>query len=94
MSDAGLYRIRGSGSQYGLKSRPHTRFRYLLKKLGLPLQFIDMVNALMYARGVLICGGAAVDATIVLLLGYTKNRTGKRDPAMSYTKKGINGSSG
>jgi len=48
----------------------------------------------MYARGVLICSGAAVDATIVLLLGYTKNLTSKRDPAMSYTKKGINGSSG
>ena len=77
-----------------MKSPPPPRFRNLLKKLGLPHQSIDTVNALMYARGVLICGGAAVDATIVLLLGYTKNRTGKRDPAMSYTKKGINGSSG
>lgn len=64
------------------------RFRHLLEKQGLAQQLLAQVNALLGEKGLMLRQGTIVDATLIAAPSSTKNAEGKRDPAMSQTKKG------
>lgn len=64
------------------------RFRHLLEKHGLAERLFAEVRALLTERGLMVRQGTIVDATLIAAPPSTKNVEGKRDPAMSQTKKG------
>jgi len=64
------------------------KFRHLLERHGLAPVMLDEINAVLIARGLLLRQGTMVDATLIAAPTSTKNRTKKRDPEMSSTKKG------
>lgn len=63
-------------------------FRHLLEQHQLALRLLMDVNALLTEKGLLLRQGTIVDATLIAAPSSTKNAEGKRDPAMSQTKKG------
>jgi len=63
-------------------------FRHLLERHDLGLRILAEVNALLIEKGLLLRQGTIVDATLIAAPSSTKNAEGKRDPAMSQTKKG------
>ena len=63
-------------------------FRHLLERNGLSKQIFAEVNGLLIEQGLLLREGTTVDATLIAAPPSTKNREGKRDPAMTQTKKG------
>jgi IS5 family transposase len=63
-------------------------FRHLLERHGLSKQIFAEVNRLLTGQGLLLREGTTVDATLIAAPPSTKNREGKRDPAMTQTKKG------
>jgi len=63
-------------------------FRHLLEKYELGEALFARVGALLLANGMKLSGGTIVDATLIAASSSTKNREGKRGPAMSQTKKG------
>jgi transposase, IS5 family len=64
------------------------RFRHLLEKHELAAQMLDVVNAVLSSKGLLLKAGTAIDATLIPAPSSTKNASGERDPEMSSTKKG------
>jgi len=63
-------------------------FRHLLERHGLPEAIFADVNAHLADKGIKLCSGTLVDATIIDAPSSTKNKAKARDPEMSSTKKG------
>lgn len=63
-------------------------FRRLLEDNGLAERMLEVVNAHLTARGLLLRQGTVVDATIIHAPSSTKNADKQRDPEMHQTKKG------
>lgn len=64
------------------------RFRHLLETHGLAPAMLEVVNAQLRERGLLLRSGTAVDATLIAAPSSTKNSSGERDPEMHQTRKG------
>ncbi|CUA96545.1 IS5 family transposase [Thiomonas bhubaneswarensis] len=64
------------------------RFRHLLEQHELAPKMLEVVNATLAAKGLLLKEGTAIDATRIAAPSSTKNSTGTRDPEMHQTKKG------
>ena len=64
------------------------KFRHLLERHNLASAMLEQINALLGERGLILRQGTMVDATLVAAPTSTNNRSGKRDPEMSSTKKG------
>lgn len=64
------------------------KFRRLLEKHDLAGKLLEAVNVHLGNKGLLLRQGTIVDATIIHAPSSTKNKQGKRDPAMHQTKKG------
>ena len=63
-------------------------FRHLLEAHALPAKMFKRVNRILEDRGLMVKKGAITDATIIAAPSSTKNKSRKRDPEMSSTKKG------
>ena len=63
-------------------------FRHLLERHALPQAIFAEVNAYLAEKGMTLRSGTLVDATIIDAPSSTKNKSGKRDPDMSSTRKG------
>ena len=64
------------------------RFRHRLEKYKLIEQILETVNQLLPERGLLLEAGTAIDANLIAVLTFTKNKDKKRDPEMHSSKKG------
>lgn len=64
------------------------RFRHLLEKHNLARQMLDVVNAVLVERGLMLRQGTVVDATLIAAPSSTKNKDNSRDPEMHQTRKG------
>ena len=64
------------------------RFRHLLEKHDLSPKILQVINAKLAAKGLLLKVGTVVDATLIAAPSSTKNSTGERDPEMHQVKKG------
>jgi IS5 family transposase len=64
------------------------KFRHLLEEHKLADQILEVVNAKLGQRGLLLREGTAVDATLIAAPSSTKNKDKARDPEMHQTKKG------
>ncbi len=80
------------GIDLGTESVPDAttllKFRHLLEAYELTRRIFEEVGVLLTERKLLMREGTLVDATIIAAPSSTKNREGKRDPAMHQTKKG------
>ena len=63
-------------------------FRHLLEEHDLQEAIFAAINGDLEERGLLMKRGTLVDATIIAAPSSTKNKSRKRDPEMSSTKKG------
>jgi IS5 family transposase len=63
-------------------------FRHLLERHDLSGRILEVVNALLIDKGLMLRKGTIVDATIIEAPSSTKNSTATRDPEMHQTKKG------
>lgn len=63
-------------------------FRHLLEAHALPEKMFNRVNRILEQKGLILKKGTITDATIIAAPSSTKNKSGKRDPEMSSTKKG------
>ena len=63
-------------------------FRHLLERHDLTKAIFAAVAEHLEARGAMLRGYAIVNATLIAASPSTKNKEGKRDPAMSSSKKG------
>jgi IS5 family transposase len=63
-------------------------FRRLLEKHELAAGILAVFNGYLGDRGLSLRQGTIVDATLIHAPSSTKNKDGKRDPAMHHTKKG------
>ena len=63
-------------------------FRHLLEANELAPKVLQVVNADLCRRGLMLKRGTIVDATIIAAPSSTKNADGERDPEMHQTKKG------
>jgi len=63
-------------------------FRHLLERHALSSLLFAEVNAMLTEKGLLLREGTTVDATLIAAPPSIKNREGKRDPAMTRTRKG------
>jgi len=63
-------------------------FRHLLERHELTKAVFAAIAEHLEAKGALLCGGTIMDATLIAASPSTKNKDGKRDPAMSQSKKG------
>src|SRR6187200_1073291 len=63
-------------------------FRHLLERHELTKAIFEGVAEHLAAKGELLRGGTIVDATLIAASPSTKNKEGRRDPAMSQSKKG------
>ena len=63
-------------------------FRHLLERHDLTKAVFAAVAAHLEARGEMLRGGTIVDATLIAASPSTKNEAGRRDPAMTSSKKG------
>ncbi len=63
-------------------------FRRLLETHDLARQMLEQVNTFLSRKGLSLCGGTIVDATIIAAPSSTKNGDGRRDPEMHQTRKG------
>lgn len=63
-------------------------FRHLLEKNDLQEMIFKAINPHLEEKGLLMKRGTLVDATIIGAPSSTKNKSGKRDPEMSSTRKG------
>ena len=64
------------------------RFRHRLEKYKLAEQILETVNQLLTERGLLLEAGTAIDANLIAVLTFTKNKDKKRDPEMHSSKMG------
>lgn len=67
------------------------RFRRLLEKHKLAAQIRALVNELLGAKGLMLCAGTVVDATLIAAPSSIKNASGERDPQMKQSKKATSG---
>ena len=81
-----------SGLSRGIDSIPDEttilNFRHLLEEHNLGEAIFEEINAVLEQKGLRVKDGSVVDATIIHAPTSTKNRSGRRDPEMSSTKKG------
>lgn len=63
-------------------------FRHLLEAHNLTQTLFGAVSDYLAERSLLMRGGTIMDATLIAASPPTKNKSGKRDPDMSQTKKG------
>lgn len=63
-------------------------FRHLLERHGLTSRLFEAVSWHLEECGALLRGGTIMDATLIAASPSTKNKSGKRDPEMSQSKKG------
>jgi len=63
-------------------------FRHLLEAHNLTEALFGAVSGYLEERSLLVRGGTIMDATLIAASPSTKNKSGKRDPDMSQTKKG------
>ena len=64
------------------------KFRHLLETHQLTESIFNTINAHLADQGLLLREGTIVDATLIAAPPSTKNKAGKRDPAMHQSKKG------
>jgi hypothetical protein len=64
------------------------RFRRWLETHALGEAIFARVNALLAERGLKVCSGTMVDATLIAAPSSTKNTDQSRDPKMHQTKRG------
>jgi transposase, IS5 family len=64
------------------------RFRHLLEQHDLGRRLFEEVQRHLAAKGLKVCTGTIVDATIISAPCSTKNAAKARDPEMHQTKKG------
>lgn len=64
------------------------KFRHLLEENNLGKLIFQAINKRLTQEGVSLKEGSIIDATIISAPTSTKNKSGKRDPEMSQTKKG------
>ena len=64
------------------------KFRHLLEEHGIGKIIFDDVKKALDEAGLIMHGGAIVDATLIAAPSSTKNKKGDRDPEMHQTKKG------
>ncbi len=63
-------------------------FRHLLEAHNLTEALFEAVSSYLEDQSLLIRGGTIMDATLIAASPSTKNKSTKRDPDMSQTKKG------
>jgi IS5 family transposase len=63
-------------------------FRHLLERHALTKALFEAVSEHLEDKGALLRGGTIMDATLIAASPSTKNKSGKRDPEMSQSKKG------
>jgi len=63
------------------------KFRHLLEEHNLCEALFEDIKARLDKAGLMMHGGAIVDATIIQSTSSTKNKSGERDPEMHQTKK-------
>ena len=63
-------------------------FRHLLERHDLTKALFETVSYHLEDKGALLRGGTIMDATLIAASPSTKNKSGKRDPEMSQSKKG------
>ena len=63
-------------------------FRHLLEHHKLTEALFVEVSTYLEERALLLRGGTIMDATLIAASPSTKNKSGRRDPDMSQTKKG------
>ena len=63
-------------------------FRHLLERHELTKALFEAVSGHLEDKGALLRGGTIMDATLIAASPSTKNKSGKRDPEMSQSKKG------
>ena len=63
-------------------------FRRLLEQHELAAKILVVINGYLGDRGLSLRQGTIVDATLIHAPSSTKNKEGKRDPAMHQTRKG------
>jgi transposase, IS5 family len=63
-------------------------FRHLLERHELTKALFEVVSEHLEDKGALLRGGTIMDATLIAASPSTKNKSGKRDPEMSQSKKG------
>jgi transposase, IS5 family len=63
-------------------------FRHLMEKHQIGAALFAKVGELLRAKGMKLCGGTIVDATLIAAPPSTKNREQSRDPEMHQSKKG------
>lgn len=63
-------------------------FRHLLERHDLTKAMFETVSEHLEDKGALLRGGTIMDATLIAASPSTKNKSGKRDPEMSQSKKG------
>lgn len=64
------------------------RLRHVLEKHKLAAQFLQTINDLLSAKGVMLKSGTVLDATLIATPGSSKNSAGERDPEMKRSRKG------
>ena len=64
------------------------KFRHFLERHGLTEVLFERTGQYLSDRGLMLCEGTIVDATIVAAPTSTKNRERARDPEMGSTRKG------
>ena len=64
------------------------KFRHFLERHGLTEVLFERTGQYLSERGLIVCEGTIVDATILAAPTSTKNRDQARDPEMGSTKKG------
>jgi len=63
-------------------------FRHLLEAHDLTKAIFEAVSAHLEDKGALLRGGTIMDATLIAASPSTKNKTQRRDPEMTQSKKG------
>ena len=63
-------------------------FRHLLERHDLTTALFEAVSAHLEDKGAMLRGGTIMDATLIAASPSTKNKAGRRDPAMTQSKKG------
>ena len=64
------------------------KFRHFLERHGLTEVLFERTGQYLSERGLIVCEGTIVDATILAAPTSTKNRDQARDPEMGSTKQG------
>ena len=95
-AEEGLYDIQSmrafAGLELGRDAIPDEttilNFRHLLEANDLTKAIFEAVSKHLEDKGALLRGGTIMDATLIAASPSTKNKSGKRDPEMSQSKKG------